>query len=369
MSPVSPQYRIANIRDAGEEDDEYPGTFQDASILANARTLRATVRRGRPHPVSWVSFDASRDEALVRCGEAAGASAERPRCDDAGSYARRIVKGFHRFVGPAESYATTRHLTSPRRGSVSSPFLAGSIVSERRARCQRAGDTHARTHARNCTHTRTHIHTQAHTDTHGAHIALPRANGAREPRLSQSRKRSRGRSYLYRGCDISPGGPVRRKRERERQRDRERGGMANLDQTAWIGLLGCRSRRWLRHRANSIALLDIDGYGGGGGGGDDGGDAAATTAVAAAGKRRLSIFPRSLRDWNTPVRVSPAGAPASPVGGLLGPARSLGPRFSSSSFSLSFSLSPSFSPRSFEPIFSQYPWLERLRVSDWRRDG
>jgi hypothetical protein len=207
-----------------------------------------------------------------------------------------------------------------------------------------------RTHASARTHMHTHARTHArtYTGTHRAHIALPRANGARERRLSQSRKRSRGRSYLYRGCDISRGGrggwAVRRKKERERERERV-ANLANLvGQTAWIGLLGCRSRRWLRHRANSIALLDIDGYGG-----DGGGDAAATTAVAAAGKRRLSIFPRSLHDRNTPVRVSPAGAPASPVGGLLGPARSLEPRFSSSSLppplssSFSLSLSPSFS--------------------------
>jgi len=104
------------------------------------------------------------------------------------------------------------------------------------------------------------------------------------------------RHYLRRGCDISRGGA-----------SQKRGGLANMSLTAWGGLLECRSQRWLRQRADSIAPLDVGG--GGGGGGDDDGDA----AVAAAGERRLSIFPRSLRDRNTPVHIS---ALASPVDGL-----------------------------------------------------
>lgn len=158
-------------------------------------------------------------------------------------------------------------------------------MSKRRRRCQRAGDAHARTHAHIAAHT--HI---AHTSSVNTIRLIGRPFSYKQ---ALPRKNVRAIGWGY-----SNGSRVRRLL---RGRQSERGRLANMGLIAWGDLLGCRSRRWLRHRADSIALPDI-----GGGGGDDDGDA------AAAGERRLSIFPRSLRDRNTPVHVS---ALASPVDG------------------------------------------------------
>jgi len=328
------------------------------SWRTHVHSWRATIRRGRPHPVSWVVWCIPRWNADQVQRGSPEKLAKPPSVPDVTMQDPTRAGSSKDSTGSLARSKVTRRLdTWPRRGAAASRHLSSRAPSSRkaarRARCQRAGDTHARKCAHTHAHARTYTRTHVHRHTQGSHCtaackrctraeALPIAETFARPELFVS-----GMRHLSRG-EGGGVGSQKKEREKERERERERERVANLanlvGQTAWIGLLGCRSRRWLRHRANSIALLDIDGYGG-----DGGGDAAATTAVAAAGKRRLSIFPRSLHDRNTPVRVSPAGAPASPVGGLLGPARSLEPRFSSSSLppplssSFSLSLSPSFS--------------------------
>lgn len=187
-------------------------------------------------------------------------------------FIERNVLGFE-VVDPDENYdaAHPSSWVSSSRGT-----------SKRRRRCQRAGDAHARTHA----------HIVAHT--HIAHTFF--VNTIRLIGRPFSYKRALPRKNVrVIGWGYSNEWKVRLLRGRQS----ERGGLANMGLTAWGDLLGCRSRRWLRHRADSIALPDV--------GGDDDGDA------AAAGERQLSIFPRSLRDRNTPVHVS---ALASPVDGF-----------------------------------------------------